>query len=62
MKLSKMNFEVLLNKVTMYVYIYIYIYIYIYMYILTIMKMICPPGYHQDDFKKTLQEITRARC
>ena len=32
------------------------------MYILTIMKIICPPGYHQYDFKKTLQEITRARC
>ena len=33
----------------MYMYIYVYIYIYIY----SIMKTICPPGYHHNGFVAT---------
>ena len=34
-------------------YIHIYIYIYIYIHIYPIMKTMCPPSYHHNDFVAT---------
>ena len=39
-------------KFDIYMYIYIYIYIYIYV-IYVIMKIMCPPGYHDSGFVAT---------
>ena len=36
--------------ICIYIYMYMYIYIYIYIYIYAIMKTMCPPGYHHNDF------------
>ena len=39
--------------VCMYVFICMYVYMYIYIYIYSIMKTICPPGYHHSGFVAT---------
>ena len=49
-------------------YIYIHIYIYIYIYIYAIIKTMCPPSYHHNDFVAThalghmMHELPQIRC
>ena len=55
-----------------YIYIYmckyIYIYLYIYIYIYAVMKTMCPPSYHHNDFVATralghmMHELPQSHC